>query len=134
MMPVPIFHVDAFAHKAFKGNPAAVCPLELWLDDETLRQVAAENNVSETAYFVRESDHYRLRWFTPICEVDLCGHATLASAFVLLTIMEPQSDGVSFETRSGPLSVRRDHDMFCMNFPALPPWACSQPPAELLEG
>jgi PhzF family phenazine biosynthesis protein len=133
-MSLPLFHVDAFTGKPFKGNPAAVCPLEAWLDDEVLRAVAAENNLSETAYFVREGDDYRLRWFTPRCEVSLCGHATLASAFVLLTIIEPQRESVSFATRSGMLSVRREGHLLCMDFPALPPWACPDPPAELIAG
>src|SRR5690349_8106430 len=115
-MPLPLFHVDAFTGKPFKGNPAAVCPLEAWLDDEILRAVAAENNLSETAYFVQEGDNYRLRWFTPRCEVNLCGHATLASAFVLLTILEPRRESVRFATRSGMLSVRREDDLLCMDF------------------
>src|SRR2546421_11950642 len=107
-MSLPLFHVDAFTGEPFKGNPAAVCPLEAWLDDEVLRSVAAENNLSETAFFVREGDDYRLRWFTPRCEVNLCGHATLASALVLFTILETQRNSVHFTTRSGMLSVHRD--------------------------
>ncbi|MBZ5679815.1 MAG: PhzF family phenazine biosynthesis protein [Acidobacteriia bacterium] len=133
-MSLPIFHVNAFTDKPFRGNPAAVCPLTAWLDDHELQAVAAENNLSETAYFVRESDHYRLRWFTPKCEVNLCGHATLASAFVLLTILEPESHGVRFATRSGILAVQRDGGQLSMDFPALPPWTCGKPPAELKSG
>jgi PhzF family phenazine biosynthesis protein len=133
-MPLPVFHVDAFTGQPFKGNPAAVCPLEVWLDDEVLRSVAAENNLSETAYFVREGDNYRLRWFTPRFEANLCGHATLASGFVLLTILEPQREFVRFETRSGSLTVRRENGLLCMDFPALPPWVCPDPPAALIEG
>jgi predicted PhzF superfamily epimerase YddE/YHI9 len=133
-MQVPLFHVDAFTSAPFRGNPAAVCPLKAWLDDELLRQVAAENNLSETAYFVREEDHYRLRWFTAHCEVNLCGHATLASGFVLLTILEPQRESVQFATRSSMLSVHREGDRFSMDFPALPPWECSNPPQALLKG
>jgi PhzF family phenazine biosynthesis protein len=133
-MPLALFHVDAFTHQPFKGNPAAVCPLEAWLDEDLLRAVAAENNLSETAYFVPEDDHFRLRWFTPKCEVTLCGHATLASAFVLLTVLEPQREIVRFATRSGMLTVHRAGDMLSMDFPSLVPWPCPNPPAELVDG
>src|SRR5579864_2490296 len=133
-MPVPLFQVDAFTDRPFRGNPAAVCPLEKWLDDELLQAIAAENNLSETAYFVPEGPDYRLRWFTPRSEVDLCGHATLASAFVLFTILEPAREGVRFATRSGMLSVRREKDWLSMDLPALPPWKCSALPAALLDG
>jgi PhzF family phenazine biosynthesis protein len=133
-MPVPLFHVDAFTDRPFSGNPAAVCPLKAWLDDETLRAVAAENNLSETAYFVQEGDAYRLRWFTPRCEVSLCGHATLASAFVLLTILQTQQKSIPFRTRSGLLTVARQNDLLAMDFPALPCWACPSPPTDLVEG
>src|SRR5579862_6505865 len=88
-MRLRVFHVDAFAGRRFAGNPAAVCPLTAWLDDERLRMVAAENNLSETAYFVCSGDLYELRWFTPRCEIQLCGHATLASAFVIMQFIAP---------------------------------------------
>jgi PhzF family phenazine biosynthesis protein len=133
-MPVPLFHVDAFTDRPFSGNPAAVCPLKAWLDDELLLAVAAENNLSETAYFVREGDSYRLRWFSRRCEVSLCGHATLASAFVLLTILEPQQESVRFQTRSGLLTVTSQGDLLAMDFPALAPWGCPNPPQDLIEG
>jgi len=134
-MPVPVFHVDAFTARPFAGNPAAVCPLSAWLDDARLLAVAAENNLSDTAFFVPRGEGYELRWFTPRCEVKLCGHATLASAFVLLTILDPARDRVRFETRrSGTLTVHRDGDRFAMDFPALPPWVCPSPPAELIRG
>jgi len=133
-MSLPLFHVNAFTDKPFRGNPAAVCRLANWLDDDGLRAVAAENNLSETAFFVPEGDHYQLRWFTPKCEVNLCGHATLASAFVLLTILEPSCEVVRFATRSGMLTVQREGDLLSMDFPALPPWACPEPPAELIIG
>src|SRR5580692_1433104 len=134
-MSLQVFHVDAFTTEPFAGNPAAVCPLAGWLDDETLRLVAAENNLSETAFFVPRGGEYELRWFTPKCEVKLCGHATLASAFVLLRILTPERELVRFRTSlSGELIVRRDGDLLAMDFPALPPRACTQPPATLVEG
>jgi PhzF family phenazine biosynthesis protein len=138
-MDVLLFHVDAFTDAIFAGNPAAVCPLETWLDDELLRAVAAENNLSETAFFVREADYYKLRWFTPRSEVNLCGHATLASAFVLMNVLDPSQQSVRFSTRSGILTVSRvvagqDDDLLAMDFPALPPWPCPNPPAELIDG
>ena len=134
-MYLPVFHVDAFAAKPFGGNPAAVCPLTGWLDDNLLRAVASENNLSETAYFVPNGDHYDLRWFTPRCEVKLCGHATLASALVILQILAPESNSVRFETRfSGTLTVSGDGDLLAMDFPANAPWACANPPAALIEG
>jgi len=134
-MSLPVFHVDAFTGKPFAGNPAAVCPLAGWLDDGLLQAVASENNLSETAFFVSRGDHYELRWFTPRCEAKLCGHATLASAFVVLQILETKRDSVRFETRSsGALTVSRDGDLLAMDFPLLVPWTCVAPPAALLEG
>lgn len=134
-MYLPVFHVDAFTKTPFKGNPAAVCPLRSWLDDDTLLGVAAENNLSETAFFVPRGDLYELRWFTPTCEVKLCGHATLASALVIMQILAPRGNSVRFETRfSGMLSVSRDGNVLAMDFPAKAPWACPHPPASLLEG
>jgi len=128
-MPLPVFHLDAFTAKPFAGNPAAVCPLAGWLDDALLQAVATENNLSETAFFVPCGDHYELRWFTPRCEVKLCGHATLASAFVVLQILDAGRDSVRFETRfSGPLTVSRHGDLLAMDFPLLVPWSCAAPP------
>jgi PhzF family phenazine biosynthesis protein len=130
-----LFHVDAFTATPFAGNPAAVCPLEHWLDDKLLLAVAAENNLSETAYFVQRAEHYELRWFTPRCEVKLCGHATLASAFVIMRIFAPERHSVRFETRfRGALTVSRDGDFLAMDFPALAPWPCINPPAALIKG
>ncbi len=130
-----MFHVDAFTAKAFAGNPAAVCALTGWLDDSTLGLVAAENNLSETAFFVPEGSDYELRWFTPRCEVKLCGHATLASAFVLMQILAPGLNSVRFRTRfSGMLTVSRDGKLLAINFPSLVPWTCANPPAALIEG
>jgi len=134
-MYLRVFHVDAFTARPFAGNPAAVCPLAEWLDDDLLRAVAAENNLSETAYFVSRGDCYELRWFTPRCEARLCGHATLASAFVVMQILAPERNSVRFETRfSGTLTVSRENDLLAMDFPALPPWTCANAPAALIEG
>jgi predicted PhzF superfamily epimerase YddE/YHI9 len=120
-MEIPIYQVDAFSSAVFGGNPAAVCPLEEWLPDETLQAIAAENNLSETAYFVRTGERYALRWFTPGCEVDLCGHATLASAYVLFHELDARGDTLRFDTKSGDLAVRRDGERLAMNFPSRPP-------------
>ena len=109
----------------FGGNPAAVMPLEAWLPDRTLQDLAAENNPARTAFFVPEGqDGYRLRWFTPTTEVDLCGHATLASAFVIMTILRPGTERVEFSTQvAGTLSVTRSGDLFTLDFPSRPPGA-----------
>ena len=132
-MRVPLFHIDAFTCRPFSGNPAAVCLLDRWLDDESLRKVAAENNLSETAFLVSRSDGYDLRWFTPRGEVRLCGHATLASAFVVLSLLKPELDTVRFETRlSGTLTMRKDGEMFSMDFPAMYAKACADPPGLLV--
>ncbi|MDZ7683303.1 MAG: PhzF family phenazine biosynthesis isomerase [Fodinibius sp.] len=101
-----LYQVDAFANEIFEGNPAAVCPLESWLEDEMLQNIAEENNLSETAYFVRTDNSYRLRWFTPTTEVDLCGHATLASAHVLFEELGYPEDTIRFDSNSGELSRR----------------------------
>jgi predicted PhzF superfamily epimerase YddE/YHI9 len=133
-LKIPIFQVDAFTSEVFRGNPAAVCVLQDWLDDATMLAIAAENNLSETAFLVRESGGYKLRWFAPRYEVQLCGHATLASAMVVLTRMETSSSSVIFETRSGSLTVSRDGDLMVMDFPALPLNACPSPPPAVLGG
>ena len=106
-MNIPIYQVDAFSNSPFGGNPAAVMPLEAWLDDDLLQAIAMENNLSETAYFVPQGGDYALRWFTPTVEVDLCGHATLASAHVVFNNLEPDCEEVRFSTRSGDLFVKR---------------------------
>jgi PhzF family phenazine biosynthesis protein len=118
---LPIFQVDAFSGKVFSGNPAAICPLEEWLPDRTLQSIAAENNLSETAFFVGNGGNYHLRWFTPACEVDLCGHATLASAYVLFHELNEPGERVRFDTKSGELVVRRDGELLVMDFPSRPP-------------
>ena len=131
MPNVPLFQVDAFTDRPFAGNPAAVCPLEGWLPDATMQAVAAENNLSETAFFVPRADGgFDLRWFTPTTEVDLCGHATLASAFVLMTRLDSSRDRVTFHSASGPLAVTRDADRFVLDFPARSATPC-EPPAGL---
>lgn len=112
--------MDAFTSKLFGGNPAAICPLECWLPDALLQHIAAENNLAETAFFVKEADGYRLRWFTPAVEVDLCGHATLAAAFVLLECLGLPADHVTFNSRSGPLTVHRQAYLYTLDFPARP--------------
>lgn len=119
-MELPIYKVDAFTTAVFAGNPAAVCPLEEWLPDETLQAIANENNLSETAYFVRTGDRFHLRWFTPTVEVDLCGHATLASAYVFFEVLENRDETVTFDTKSGELTVRRKGDLLEMDFPSRP--------------
>lgn len=123
-MDIPLYQIDAFADRVFTGNPAAVCPLAAWLPDATMQAIAAENNLSETAFFVPEGGDYGLRWFTPAVEVDLCGHATLASAHVVLEHLEPERDLVRFSTRSGPLKVSRADGLLVMDFPANPPKPC----------
>ena len=128
-MRIPLYHVNAFTNRPFSGNPAAVCPLQDWLDDGWLRKVVAANNLSETAFLVSRGDHFDLRWFAPRCEVSLCGHATLASAYVVLNLLQPGLRMVRFETRfSGALSVRAEGDKFSMDFPAMPPMACEMQP------
>ena len=112
------YHVDAFAERLFEGNPAAVCILDEWPDDSLLQNIAMENNLSETAYAVRSGERWHLRWFTPGGEIDLCGHATLGTAFVLANFVEPESDRFVFDTLSGELIVTRRGEMYEMDFPA----------------
>jgi PhzF family phenazine biosynthesis protein len=131
---IPLFHVDAFASQPVTGNPAAICFLDSWLDDEALRKVAAENNLSATAFLVAVNDTYELRWFTPRCEIKLCGHATLAAAYVVLNVLQPTLDAVEFATRySGTLTVRKSNSFLHMDFPALFPKASSVIPAGLIQ-
>jgi PhzF family phenazine biosynthesis protein len=132
-MNIPLYQIDAFTGSVFRGNPAAVCPLEEWLDDSLMQAIAQENNLSETAFFVKEGPEYRIRWFTPVDEVDLCGHATLASGFVILNYLDPRISEVTFHSRSGPLRVTRKEELLSMDFPSQPPRSCS-PPRALLDG
>jgi PhzF family phenazine biosynthesis protein len=119
-MKIPLYQIDAFTARPFSGNPAAVCPLEEWLDDATLQAIAAENNLSETAFFVAEEEEFHLRWFTPGLEVELCGHATLATAWVIFNRFDWPLEAIDFRTRSGTLTVSREGDRLAMNFPARP--------------
>jgi predicted PhzF superfamily epimerase YddE/YHI9 len=119
-MEIRLYQIDAFTSRPFGGNPAAVCPLESWLDDATMQAIAAENNLSETAFFVPQGPDFHLRWFTPVKEVDLCGHATLATGCLVLTKLDPARERVRFASRSGPLEVAREGGRFVLDFPARP--------------
>lgn len=118
-MRIPLYQVDAFADRVFAGNPAAVCPLERWPDDGVLQAIAAENNLAETAFFHPAEESPLLRWFTPLTEVDLCGHATLAAGYVLFQHLQPGREAVTFQSRSGPLTVTRSGELLTLDFPAL---------------
>ena len=132
-MRIPLHQIDAFTTEVFRGNPAAVCPLDHWLEDSVLQAIAAENNLAETAFLVPEGDGYRLRWFTPAVEVRLCGHATLASAHVIFHTLRPGAADVTFQSHSGPLRVTREGDLLTMDFPAWDASPCA-PPDALVEG
>lgn len=119
-MRIPLYQVDAFTSRRFGGNPAAICPLPRWLPDSLLQSIAVENNLAETAYFVQEPEGFRIRWFTPGLEIDLCGHATLASALVLMDCMGLGGDRVVFNSRSGPLAVTREGQRYTLDFPSRP--------------
>ncbi len=128
-----LYQIDAFTSQVFAGNPAAVCPLKEWIPDKTMQAIAAENNLSETAFFVKNGDIYELRWFTPAKEVDLCGHATLASAFVIFNELNSESEEIVFSTRSGELKVTKAGELLVMDFPAYQPKPC-EIPENLVEG
>lgn len=113
------FVVDAFAEKVFEGNPAGVCIMDEWISDELMQNIAIENNLSETAFSVKEGAHYGLRWFTPGGEINLCGHATLATAFIILNYYEMQLDCVKFSTISGELTVNKQDDLYELDFPSV---------------
>lgn len=132
-MKIKIYQVDAFASQVFEGNPAAVCPLDEWLNDDILQKIAEENNLSETAFFVSSAQAIELRWFTPRGEVDLCGHATLATAHVLYEHLGFKSPRVKFQTKSGELVVTKNDSGFSMDFPASHPTIIDAP-INLLEG
>ena len=122
-----IYQIDAFASKVFTGNPAAVCPLDTWLDEKLLQHIAAENNLSETAFFVENNGDYDIRWFTPTVEVDLCGHATLAAAYVLFEELEFKGETIVFQSKSGELKVSQNGDKFILDFPQQTPISCDTP-------
>ena len=121
-MKIPIFQVDAFASEIFKGNPAAVCPLQDWLPDQTMQNIAMENNLSETAFFIQDGEEYHIRWFTPKAELDLAGHPTLASAHILINEYKANKSSLIFKTKIGDtLNVSINEDFYLMNFPSRPP-------------
>jgi len=132
-MNIPIYQIDAFSNRVFAGNPAAVCPIEEWLEDSVLQAIAQENNLSETAFFVPQENGYHIRWFTPVAEVDLCGHATLATAFVIFNYLDRSSSQITFRSRSGKLTVVQENELISMDFPSQPPVPC-EAPKELLDG
>lgn len=125
MPTIRVHHVDAFTERVFAGNPAAVCPLDTWLPDSVMQAIAAENNLPATAFFVLEDDHYRLRWFSPVAELELCGHATLASADVLFRMVGHPGLLVRFETRSGTLTVTHQNGVYALDLPAVTPEPCA---------
>lgn len=127
-MKLAIYQVDAFADKVFTGNPAAVIPLENWIDEKLMQQIAMENNLSETVYFVKTNEGYHLRWFTPEYEIDLCGHATLASAFIIKNFLEPHVVEINFTTqKAGILKASAKNGMYTLDFPSRMPKACKVP-------
>jgi PhzF family phenazine biosynthesis protein len=133
MQRIKQYQVDAFTSRLFGGNPAAICPLDTWLDDSLLQAIAEENNLSETAFFVKMENVFHLRWFTPIAEVALCGHATLAAAHVIFEFLDYNKPSIAFATRSGILTVEKDGALLVMDFPSVPPSSC-EPPEALLSG
>jgi PhzF family phenazine biosynthesis protein len=123
-MKLAIYQIDAFTDKLFTGNPAAVVPLDAWLDTELMQKIALENNLSETVFFVPATDKaadFEIRWFTPEVEINLCGHATLAAAFVLFNMLHFDKPGIRFSSQSGILKVTREHDLICLDFPSWKP-------------
>lgn len=117
-MKLTLYQIDAFTEKVFEGNPAAVIPLQNWLNDELMQKIALENNLSETAFFIPVKAGFHIRWFTPLAEVELCGHATLASAHVLFNHLNYTEKEISFQSRSGILKVKKEGDLIILDFPA----------------
>ncbi len=113
-----IFQVDAFTNEIFKGNPAAVCPLTDWISDDLMQAIAEENNLSETVFFVKNDTQFEIRWFTPSCEIDLCGHATLAAAYIIFTELNYEREIIEFNSKSGKLTVEKKEDWYTLNFPS----------------
>jgi len=120
-MKIPIYQLDTFTDRLFSGNPAAVCPLDKWLEDDVMQSIAAENNLSETAFFVKDGNAYNIRWFTPVSEVDLCGHATLASAYIYFKYIKHGGQTIKFNSHGGELIVNKDSYRLSMDFPARMP-------------
>jgi PhzF family phenazine biosynthesis protein len=131
-MKIPLYHIDAFTGKIFHGNPAAVCPLEKWIPEEVMQSIAAENNLSETAFFTGSKGRYHIRWFTPLAEIDLCGHATLASAYIIFNRLDRSLKEVVFDSKNGPLVVRNEGSILTMDFPSQAPKPCRAPKELLL--
>ncbi|KAA1244423.1 PhzF family phenazine biosynthesis protein [Aquimarina sp. RZ0] len=121
-MKIPMYQIDAFTQKLFGGNPAAICHLPHWIDDDTLQNIAIENNLAETGYFVKKNDVYEIRWFMPHAEIDLCGHATLASAYVIFNYLDTTIDEVIFSSKSGILKAKKENNgLITLDFPSRPP-------------
>jgi len=129
-----LYQVDAFADKVFSGNPAAVIPLQQWISAQLMQQIAAENNLAETVFFVPEKEGYHIRWFTPELEIDLCGHATLAAAYVLFNHLDHDKPTIRFRSQSGPLIISREEDLICLDFPSWMPERVTEYPDELIAG
>ncbi len=126
-MKLNLYHIDAFAKNIFEGNPAAICPLDKWLEDTIMQKIANENNLSETAFFVKENNSFHIRWFTPSNEIDMCGHATLASAYVIFEILNYKKNEIIFNSKSGILKVTKENDKFKMDFPIQEIIKCNLP-------
>ena len=126
-MKLDLYQVDAFAREVFKGNPAAVVPLDQWLSPQIMQSIAQENNLSETAFFCQNGKHFDIRWFTPRGEVELCGHATMATAFVIFNFIDSKKDKITFKSLSGDLVIQKSGDLFKMDFPAQNPVKCELP-------
>lgn len=133
-MQIKIYQIDAFTDQRFKGNPAAVCPLDEWLPKATMQAIAAENNLAETAFFVKKGSDFDLKWFTPAVEVDLCGHATVATAKVIYDFLSYTEPEIRFHSNSGLLTVKREDDLLALNFPSYPPTVVNETPDGLIEG
>lgn len=128
MKSIPIYQIDAFASELFKGNPAAICPLTEWLSEQSMQQIAMENNLSETAFFVwEEEDLIRIKFYTPEVEIDLCGHATLATAYLIFQILKPELQTIKIQANKDLLVVRKEEGLVVMNFPSNPPAELSKP-------
>lgn len=132
-LKIPAYHIDAFAGAIFSGNPAMVCPLDRWLEEETLQLIARENNLPVTAFFVASGEHYELRWFTPSVELNLCGHGTVAAASVLFESMDPAKESVVFKTKGGTFTVAKDGPRISLDFPVHEVAACATKPEALVK-